>query len=152
MKNQFLRDADNELMLHYGYVEIDAEKDRYDNPVSLISMTNGYSYRMVSFPRKNLNVRQYAVYQAPGVYLRVEHRIGNGQQFLQIGGFSLSWDDAGNLLDTAMPEGLTAERKWFVALEWKRALSAPDHLVYFCTLAVLQVIGLHKTYWSVKTK
>lgn len=98
-----------------GLIEWETTMDKYNNPVSLITMAHGSKFRMVHFATKSPNKRAN-IYAGRGKFVRVTYNEPQSDTVateINVAGYAVSWGDGENLGAESNPSGpdLTKELK-----------------------------------------
>ncbi len=83
-----------------GLIEERADRDRYDNEVSLITLADGRKYRMVHHDPANKPRQRATIYAGRGVFVRVKSHTPDRDTIphaITVAGYETQWGDGDNL-------------------------------------------------------
>jgi len=132
--------------MQFGKIEENVETDTHNNPVSIIRMDDGMTYRLVQFPSREDNVIRKAVYAIGGKYVSVSISSFNkdeaGERIritaVRVGPFEITWQK-GQVRDYLTPHQFPKAAKGSV-------VNMPEDITRFILMAVhyVAVLGLWK--------
>lgn len=136
--------------MDFGYIEDRVGVDTYNNPVSLLKMSDGMTYRMIHFPHREGEITsRCAVFFGPKyvsvslfstLYTQENQKIRS--TFVTCGPFKITWKDS-KVSDYSLPNQFPSSRLSDVTL-------MPEDSNRFIVFAVhyISVLGL----WKMKKK